>query len=110
MNWKVLPRPQMMPAQKAIILFHPQSLRYAMMLDLGAPRIGLYRKMMFRVKETTARSTACSAVLRQSLDANKTKASTGSAMAYLLPQLVISCRSMNAKDKLIFSVQQAIQI
>ena len=89
MNWKVLPRPQMMPAQKAMILFQPQSLRYAMKLDLGAPRIGLYRKMMFRVKETTAHNTACSALLHESLGAEKTKMGASPSMGCLLPHMVI---------------------
>ena len=54
MNWKVLPRPQMMPAQKAMSLLTPQSLRYAVKLDLGAPKMGLYRKMTLRKKDRAA--------------------------------------------------------
>ena len=42
----MLPRPQMMPAHQA--MGRPrQSLSQAEMEDLGAPRMGQYRKMMF---------------------------------------------------------------
>ncbi len=37
-----------------MILFQPQSFRYAVMFDLGAPRIGKYKKMIFSVKDRTA--------------------------------------------------------
>ena len=46
----------MIPAQKAMSLFTPQSLRYAVMLDFGAPKMGLYRKMRFKVNDRTAQA------------------------------------------------------
>ena len=46
----------MIPAQKAMSLFTPQSLRYAVMLDFGALKMGLYRKMRFKVNDRTAQA------------------------------------------------------